>query len=412
MRAAPELKQIEKASPQIIASLRGAPTAFKAVALACLNLRSGTMLATLPEGRQLRFGDQDGPTVEIRFLNYAFAKKVLSGGDIGFAESFMDGDWDTPDLPGLLTYLAGNAERIMNIFRGNPLTRAVTWLTHQSRENNKDQARQNILAHYDLGNPFYEKWLDASMTYSAARYQTPHEDLNAAQLRKYRALADQIGLKAGDSVLEIGCGWGGFAEVAARDYGAQVTGLTLSDAQLVFARERMARQGLSGLVDLRLQDYRDVEGQFDKVVSIEMFEAVGERYWPEYFQKINSVLKPGGQAGLQIITIEDRLFDSYRTRADFIQHYVFPGGMLPSMRRLREETDRAGLTWKGFEAFGQSYAKTLAEWAKRFQAAWPEIEPMGFDRKFKALWRFYLGYCEAGFRTGRTDVVQLALSKT
>jgi cyclopropane-fatty-acyl-phospholipid synthase len=173
----------------------------------------------------------------------------------------------------------------------------------------------------------------------------------------------------------------------------------------------MSRQGLSDLVDLRLQDYRDVEGQFDKVVSIEMFEAVGERYWPEYFGKINAVLKPGGQAGLQIITIEDRLFDSYRTRADFIQHYVFPGGMLPSIRRLREETDRAGLTWKGFEAFGQSYAKTLAEWAHRFQAAWPEIEPMGFDRKFKALWRFYLGYCEAGFRTGRTDVVQLALSK-
>jgi cyclopropane-fatty-acyl-phospholipid synthase len=249
------------------------------------------------------------------------------------------------------------------------------------------------------------------MTYSSARFSAAGQDLSQAQLNKYRALADHLELKPNDRVLEIGCGWGGFAEVAARDYGARVTALTISEAQREFAAARIEKAGLSDKVEIRLQDYRDVTGPFDKVASIEMFEAVGERYWPAYFGKIAEVLKPGGQAALQIITIRDDLFESYRRRVDFIQRYIFPGGMLPSLERLHAEVDRAGLAWRRLEAFGQSYADTLAEWRNRFTAKWEEIRPLGFDEKFKHLWAFYLSYCEAGFRSGRTDVVQLALAK-
>jgi cyclopropane-fatty-acyl-phospholipid synthase len=222
-------------------------------------------------------------------------------------------------------------------------------------------------------------------------------------------LARSIDLSPDDHVLEIGCGWGGFAEFAAREVGARVTGITISEEQFEFARRRMFEAGLAERADIRLVDYRDVEGAFDKVASIEMFEAVGERYWPAYFDKIHAALKPGGQAGLQIITIRDELFDSYRRRADFIQKYVFPGGMLPSETRLRAETDRAGLSWKSLSPFGQHYADTLAEWGRRFERAWDSVRTLGFDERFHRLWRFYLSYCEAGFRTERTNVVQLGL---
>jgi cyclopropane-fatty-acyl-phospholipid synthase len=285
------------------------------------------------------------------------------------------------------------------------------WLRHLSNANTKRGSRRNILAHYDLGNEFYAAWLDASMTYSSARFDAKVRDLETAQRAKYAALAEHLELKPGDHVLEIGCGWGGFAEFAAREYGVRVTGITISDEQLAYSCARMERAGLSDLVEIRRQDYRDVEGQFDKVASIEMFEAVGEKYWPAYFTKIADVLKPGGRAGLQIITIKDELFDAYRKRADFIQRYVFPGGMLVSLDRLKEETAKVGLVWRQAEAFGQSYADTLAEWTRRFTAKWGDIRAMGFDERFKQLWLFYLSYCEAGFRTGRTNVVQLELAK-
>jgi cyclopropane-fatty-acyl-phospholipid synthase len=212
-------------------------------------------------------------------------------------------------------------------------------------------------------------------------------------------------------VLEIGCGWGGFAEFAAKEIGAKVTGITISKEQFAYAQERMARQGLSERVDIQLIDYRDVQGQFDRVASIEMFEAVGERYWPTYFDKIHSVLKPGGKAGLQIITIRDDLFEDYRRRPDFIQKYIFPGGMLPSEERLQAVVERARLSWSRVERFGQDYARTLHEWGDRFAGAWTQVQPLGFDERFRRLWLFYLGYCEAGFATGRTDVIQLGLSR-
>jgi cyclopropane-fatty-acyl-phospholipid synthase len=403
----------EKATSALIAGLAGAPASFKAVALGCLNLQDGEFIATLPNGRRLSFGQPNAPVLaEMIIKDYAFARRVLIHGDIGFADGYMAGEWQTPDLSALLCLLSANTERIRKMFRGNLLARAAHMMGHLMRENTRSGARQNILAHYDLGNRFYGLWLDKTMTYSAARFDAaPKGDLTEAQLAKYRAIARHMDLKPGETVLEIGCGWGGFAEVAAKEFGAKVTGLTLSDEQLAFAQARMQRQGLNDLVDLRLQDYRDVQGAFDKVASIEMFEAVGEKYWPAYFGKIHDVLKPGGRAGLQIITIRDDLFESYRSRVDFIQRYIFPGGMLPSVPRLQQEVAQAGLSWKAMDAFGQNYADTLAEWARRFNAAWAEIKPLGFDERFKRLWQFYLSYCEAGFRTARTDVVQVALAR-
>ena len=399
-----------RATSGLIATLR-APASAKAVLLAIMQIRGGSAHVTLPDGRLLEFGDGVEPRVDFQIKDYRFARRVISSGDIGFAEGLMAGEWESRDLSALLTLLASNVERFTRLLEGGPLGRALHWLRHLSNANTKRGSRRNILAHYDLGNEFYSAWLDASMTYSSARFDAQVRDLEAGQRAKYKALAEHLDLKATDHVLEIGCGWGGFAEYAAREYGARVTGITISDEQLAYARARMEKAGLSGRVEIRRQDYRDVEGRFDKVASIEMFEAVGEKYWPAYFGKISEVLKPGGRAGLQIITIKDELFDNYRKRADFIQRYVFPGGMLASLDRLKEETAKVGLVWSQAEAFGQSYADTLAEWAKRFKAKWTDSRALGFDERFKQLWLFYLSYCEAGFRTGRTDVVQLELAK-
>ncbi len=402
--------QPQAASAALVGRLR-APASAKAVLFALLKVRGGSVLVTTPAGEAVRFGDGDGPETYLTVNDWRFARRVLWSGDIGFAEGLMAGEWESADLAALLTLIAGNVERFTRLLEGSVLGRAMNWLRHITRANTRAGARRNILAHYDLGNRFYAAWLDRSMTYSSARFDKQVRDLESAQQAKYRTLAEHLDLKHGDHLLEIGCGWGGFAEFAAREYGVRVTGLTISDEQYNYARERMAKAGLSDRVDIRRQDYRDVDGQFDKVASIEMFEAVGEEYWPAYFKKIADVLKPGGRAGLQIITIQDRLFDEYRKRADFIQRYVFPGGMLASLERLKRETAKAGLAWRKVETFGHSYAETLAEWARRFEARWHDIRAMGFDERFKQLWLFYLGYCEAGFRTGRTDVVQLALAK-
>lgn len=399
-----------RATPATVAALR-APASAKAVLLALLQLKGGSVLLSLPDGRELAFGDGDSPAIDFTIKDYRFARRVVMHGDIGFAEGLMAGEWQSRDLSALLTLLASNVERFTRLLEGGPIGKALHWLRHLSNANTKSGSRRNILAHYDLGNEFYSAWLDASMTYSSARFDAQVRDLEAGQRAKYKALADHLELKASDHVLEIGCGWGGFAEFAAREYGARVTGITISDEQLAYARARMEQAGLSDRVEIRRQDYRDVEGQFDKVASIEMFEAVGEKYWPAYFAKISDVLKPGGKAGLQIITIDERLFEDYRKRADFIQRYVFPGGMLVSVERLKEETSKVGLVWRRADMFGQSYADTLAEWGRRFTAKWSDIRAMGFDERFKQLWLFYLSYCEAGFRTGRTNVVQLELAK-
>jgi cyclopropane-fatty-acyl-phospholipid synthase len=338
--------------------------------------------------------------------------RVLSAGDIGFAEGYMAGEWESPNLSALLEAMSHNFDGIQRVALGNPLAWAVNRIAHGLNANSRSGSRRNIHAHYDLGNAFYGRWLDPTMTYSAARFENPGQDLREAQLNKYRALARGMDLRPGHEVLEIGCGWGGFAEFAAGEVGAKVTAITISREQFDFASRRLFEQGLAERASVRLIDYRDVEGRFDRVASIEMFEAVGERYWQAYFGKVRDVLQPGGRAGLQIITIRDEFFNQYRRRADFIQKYIFPGGMLPSERRLAEETRRAGLSWDGISRFGQCYADTLAEWGRRFEHAWIDIRRLGFDERFRRLWRFYLSYCEAGFRTERTNVVHLSLART
>jgi len=309
-----------------------------------------------------------------------------------------------------LEALSSNFDRLARLVDGNPLMRALNALAHALNRNSRKGSRRNIHAHYDLGNDFYSLWLDPSMTYSSALFTSPEQSLEAAQHHKYATLARDMDLQAGHHALEIGCGWGGFAEFAAKTVGAKVTAITISKAQAEFARKRLFEQGLAERAEIKLIDYRDLEGRFDRIASIEMFEAVGEAYWPAYFDRIRRVLAPGGRAGLQIITIRDDLFDEYRKRSDFIKRYVFPGGMLPSETKLRAATQAAGLSYGAVRRFGVDYADTLRQWAERFEAAWPDIKAQGFDEQFRRLWRFYLCYCEAGFRTGRTDVIQLQLS--
>jgi len=393
--------------------LRRAPGAFRtALRVAAENWAAGSLSFILPSGKRFDIeGKTPGPRAVIQIHDYRFVRRALASGDIGFAEGFIAGEWDTPDLSTVLEAFSLNFDRLHDLVEGNIVMRAINALFHLFNRNDRRGSKKNIHAHYDLGNAFYSRWLDSSMTYSSALYDQPGQTLADGQRAKYAALARTLDLQTGHSVLEIGCGWGGFAEFAAKEVGARVTGITISPAQHDFARKRLFDLGLADKADIQLIDYRDVQGRFDRVASIEMFEAVGEEYWPTYFSKIHQVLSPGGRAGLQIITIRDELFEHYRTHTDFIQRYIFPGGMLPSETRLRAETMRAGLEWREVSRFGQDYAETLAEWALRFEAAWDEIIKLGFDERFRRLWRFYLSYCEAGFRTERTNVIQLGLSR-
>ncbi len=377
------------------------------------NWTFGRLTVLLPNGEtHVLEGRVAGPSGVLAVKDYGFARRVLAAGDIGFAEGYMAGEWESPHLAALLETLVENYDHIRRLFDGNWAMMAVNWLAHRRNRNSRTGSKKNIHAHYDLGNAFYAAWLDPSMTYSSARFEGAEARLEAGQKAKYAALARMMDLRPGMSVLEIGCGWGGFAEFAAREIGADVTAVTISKEQHDFARQRLFNAGLSDRARVELIDYRDVRGQFDRVASIEMFEAVGMEYWPSYFNKIHEVLKPGGRAGLQIITIQDVLFDEYNARTDFIQKYVFPGGMLPSEERLKPVVAEASLAWGPVERFGQDYAETLKLWDDRFQTAWTDIRRLaGFDERFRRLWRFYLAYCEAGFRSGRTDVVQLVLDR-
>lgn len=374
----------------------------------------GSLDLTLPDGSRRRLeGATPGRAAALIIHDRRLALRVLRNGDIGFGESYMAGEWDTPDLAVLLETLANNYDHIRRLFDGGAVMKLVNAVTHRLRRNSRAGARRNIHAHYDLGNAFYAAWLDGSMTYSSARFDRPGQALEDAQRAKYASLARMIDLQPGHSLLEIGCGWGGFAAFAAGEIGANVTALTLSREQHDFARRRLAQAGLSDRVDVRLVDYRDIQGRYDRVASIEMFEAVGREYWPAYFDKLHEVLKPGGLAGLQIITIQDDLFDDYEARTDFIQKYVFPGGSLPSEGRLAPIIAGARLEQGAVERFGLDYAETLAMWGRRFDAAWPDIRIQDgrFDERFRRLWRFYLAYCEAGFRTARIDVIQTVLRR-
>lgn len=376
------------------------------------NLTVGRLSVTLPDGTVRRFGGTaPGPQASLIIHRDRVARRFLTGGNLGFCEAYLDGDWSSPDVEALFVFFLKNEAELGARMEGRGWFRLLRRLGHLARPNSRRGARRNIMRHYDLGNAFYERWLDPSMTYSAAVFREGAGDLSAAQRAKYAAMARRIGLQPGHHVLEVGCGWGGFAEFAAGEVGARVTGITISEAQAAYARERIRRAGLSDRVDIRLEDYRDTRGLFDRIVSIEMFEAVGEAYWPAFFRTLRERLASGGSAALQIITIEDARFETYRRSADYIQKYIFPGGMLPSIGALRGQLNRAGLQLRDMASYGSDYARTLREWNRRFQAAWPDIQGLGFDGRFKRLWEQYLYYCAAGFTVGTIDVVQLAVSR-
>lgn len=374
----------------------------------------GQMDLHWPNGTVTQLGGRaPGPHAVIEVHSWRFIRLLFTSGAIGFARSYIEGDWDSPALDVVIEAATLNRNALAEQWRGRGWVRWMTRLRHTKRANTKEKAKDNISFHYDLGNHFYSQWLDETMTYSAALFEGKPVDLAEAQKDKYRRLAKQVGLKAGDRILEIGCGWGGFAEIAASEFGAHVHGVTLSQEQLDFAATRIEKAGLSDKVTFELRDYRDVTQTFDHVVSIEMFEAVGEEYWPTYFEKVRDCLKPGGKAALQIITIEEEAFEGYRKSSDFIQTYIFPGGMLPSPSALTTVIEGAGLTIEDNFDMGQDYAETLRVWRSRFEAAWDEGRiPAGFDETFQRIWRYYLAYCEGGFRAGGIDVVQVTLAKT
>ncbi|WP_084419072.1 SAM-dependent methyltransferase [Henriciella litoralis] len=402
-----------RASVSSLRQLSGVPANFRLAGLLILRTENGSIRFNLPDGRSVLFDNGNpGPTAVVDVIRFGFSQRALANGDIGFAESYMDGDWTTPDLTEVLEFFSENFESAGKLAVGGVIMRLINKLRHLFNRNSRSGARRNIMAHYDLGNDFYSSWLDETMTYSSALFDKPNMSLQQAQTAKYARIADEIGAGPDSSLLEIGCGWGGFAEYAAKVRGSRVTCLTISEAQRDYAMERMQREGLSERVDIRLQDYRDHEGQYDGVASIEMFEAVGESYWPSYFAKVRETLKDSSRAALQIITIDNELFKTYRKRADFIQRYIFPGGMLPSEDALKAQFQAAGLRYDGVHYFGQDYAHTLKLWAQRFEDAWDRIQTFGFDERFRRLWRFYLSYCEAGFSNGRINVGQFQLAKS
>lgn len=393
-------------------AVRGLPFAVRRAFGYALKLERGRLIAILPSGKALAFqGREPGPEATIVVNDLRFARRLAGGGDIGFAEAYLRGEWDTPNLTRFLELFCVNHAAVATLLPDRPLTRLWQWLMHALNRNSRRGSRRNIHAHYDLGNAFYSAWLDPSMTYSSGLYEQAGDDLATAQARKYQRLAERIGLTPASHVLEIGCGWGGFADFAAREIGCRVTGLTISREQFDYASARMQAAGLSDRVTIKLQDYRDETGLYDHVASIEMFEAVGEAYWPVYFGKLAEVLKPGGRAGLQIITIDEPLFPNYRREIDFIRRYIFPGGMLPTPTILRDLGTRVGLSLGFEDGFGQDYAMTLASWRERFRSAWPRLTAMGFDERFRRMWEYYLAYCEAGFRAGTIDVRHFVFAK-
>jgi len=400
---------------QVITSTKGQrdlPRWFAASFAVLKCLEAGSIDIDLPDGRVFRVeGREPGPAGRIVVKDTRLFGRVAREGELGFCEAYLDGWWESPNLQTFLDVLLTSSQWVNRSFPGARLFRAAQQVGHWMNRNSRRQARRNIAYHYDLGNAFYSRWLDGTMTYSSALFERPDEPLEAAQTRKYAAVCDRIGVGPDAHLLEIGCGWGGFAEFAARERGARVTGLTISREQHDYARRRIFEAGLAERVEILLQDYRDERGSYDGVASIEMIEAVGEKYWPLYFDTVRDRLKPGAQATIQVITVPDSMFATYRKTVDFFQRYIFPGGMLPSPGALDAQISRAGLDKVGAVSFGESYSETLRRWNARFQAAWSEIEPLGFDERFRRMWTFYLSGCAAGFLTNTIDVAQVTMRR-
>jgi cyclopropane-fatty-acyl-phospholipid synthase len=375
-------------------------------------LEHGRLDVVLPDGRHFRAeGPKPGPVAELRVHDPDLFARLIREGDLGFCDAYLDGGWSTPDLMAFMDLMHAGNEGVYDGFPGMKILQLWEKLRFWLQGNSRVQARRNIAAHYDLGNDFYALWLDETMTYSSALFRTGQEPLEKAQIQKYASMVDRMGARPGDHVLEIGCGWGGFAEYAAKERGLRVTGLTISQAQHDYAVERIARAGLADRVEIKLQDYRDERGTYDGIASIEMFEAVGERYWPVYFDTLRERLKPGANATLQIITVDDRRWEVYKRGVDFIQKYIFPGGMLPTPTILRREVARAGLAVRDSVEFGQSYAQTLRRWHETFNDRWAEVQRLGFDERFRRMWNFYLASCAATFQHGNCDVTQITVTR-
>jgi len=395
-----------------VAGERGLPRYFAQVFRRAQGIQCGRLDATLPDGRVFRVeGSKPGPVAALEIHNPDVFARLLREGDLGFAEAYLDGWWSTPDLMSFMQFISAGNDAVYEGFRAEGIARVYERIRFWLKSNTRTQAKRNIEAHYDLGNDFYALWLDETMTYSSAMFEHGQESLEKAQIRKYAHLVDEMGARPGDHVLEIGCGWGGFAEYAARERGLRVTALTISRAQHDYAVERIRRAGLQDRVEIRLQDYRDETGTYDGIASIEMFEAVGQRYWPTYFETVRERLKPGAKATLQIILIEDRRWERYRKSVDFIQRYVFPGGMLPSPTVLREEIRKAGLAVQNSVEFGPDYGQTCRRWYETFNERWNDVAALGFDARFKRMWDFYLASCAAGFEHAICDVTQITVAR-
>jgi cyclopropane-fatty-acyl-phospholipid synthase len=374
--------------------------------------QNGRIDFVLDDGRTFRAeGPGVGPICEIRIHNSGIFERLLREGQLGFCDAYLDGQWSTPNLQAFMDYIHADNDEVFDSFPGQKLVQLYERFRFRMQGNSKGQARKNISYHYDLGNDFYGLWLDKTMTYSSAIFADGQESLEKAQTAKYASMVDQMGVEAGDHVLEIGCGWGGFAEYAAKERGLNVTCLTISKEQIKYSQDRITAAGLQDLVTFKLQDYRDETGVYDGIASIEMFEAVGEKYWPSYFKTIHDRLKPGAQATLQIITVRNDRFDVYRKSVDFIQKYIFPGGMLPSPAVLAQQVEKAGLNVVKSIEFGESYSQTLRRWHDTFNDKWDQVVAMGFDDRFRRMWNFYLTSCAATFHYGNCDVTQITISK-
>lgn len=400
-------------------SLGRAPSAAKTILKLLAHLPHGQLELHLPDGTRHQFGRLEGSAKGLRAQlvvhDWGVFERALKAGDIGFAESYMDGHWHSPDLAALLNLMIANRQALERVVYGAWWGALAYRLRHLLRRNSRSGSEKNIHAHYDLGNDFYRLWLDPTMSYSSAWFAgRPSGDLVAAQWAKVDRALQQAGVQPGARVLEIGCGWGGVAERAALQHGAHVTGVTLSGEQLAWAMQRVAQAGCAHQCDLRFQDYRDLPAlhqaqPFDAIVSIEMFEAVGQAYWAGYFDMLKRCLKPGGRACIQTITIRDDLFERYVKSTDFIQQYIFPGGLLPSPSQFRQEAAKAGLVVENELAFGPDYAETLRRWRADFLQHDAKVRQLGFDTRFMRTWEFYLAYCEAAFDQGNTNVMQFTL---
>ncbi len=402
-------------SAPVISSTQTMPAVARRVVGLLQRLQHGTLHVQWPDGRVEQFGSSNGEGLNatLHLHSYAPLTQAMKSGDIGFAESYIAGEWTTNNLAELLHLLVANRRDMEELIYGNWLGRLFYRVRHLLHRNTRSNSKKNIHAHYDLGNAFYELWLDPTMNYSSAWFDNDRsQPMAQAQTAKVRRALRMVDAKAGDRILEIGCGWGALAELGGQEFGARMHGVTLSHEQLAYANARMQRLGLSNTSDLRLQDYRDInDGPYDAICSIEMLEAVGQEYWPTYFESVARLLKSGGKACVQTITIDDSLFDRYVKSTDFIQQYIFPGGCLPCPREFRAHAERAGLKVIDELAFGLDYAETLRRWRHQFMADKAQVLQLGFDERFMRIWEFYLAYCEAAFEQHNTDVMQFTLVK-